>query len=246
MPTVALFVTCVADQLAPDVGVAAVRLLEAAGVDVVFPLAQTCCGQPACNAGEPEAARRLARHWVEVFDDPSFDAVVAPSGSCTAMVHHWYPRLLDGPEARRAEVVLGRSFELTSYLADELRVVDLGAQIDDRVTVHDACHGLRNLGIKTAARRLLEAGGATVIEMEEPETCCGFGGTFSLDHPEIAGPLADAKLDRAARTGATWLASSDSACLLHLEGRRRRAGGGPKPIHTVELLAAHLPARAAR
>ncbi|HEY7439513.1 MAG TPA: (Fe-S)-binding protein [Acidimicrobiia bacterium] len=238
MPTVGLFVTCVVDQIVPQVGMAAVRLLEAAGCTVEFPAEQTCCGQPACNAGEPEAAAVLARHWIDVFG--GYDAIVGPSGSCVAMVHHWYPRLLGGAERERARELAARTFELTSFLADELATLELGARLDATVTVHDSCHGLRNLGVRDAGRRLLEAAGATLVEMSEPETCCGFGGTFSLDHPEIAAPLADAKLTDAAQTEARWLASSDAACLLHLEGRRRRTGAGPEPIHTARLLAAGL------
>jgi L-lactate dehydrogenase complex protein LldE len=239
MPTVALFVTCVVDQLSPEVGVGAVRLLEAAGVAVEFPAAQTCCGQPACNAGEPEAATRLARHFLDVFEP--YDAVVAPSGSCVAMVRHWYERLLTGRDQERARSLAAKTHELTSFLVDELDRTDLGARIDASVTMHDACHGLRTLGVRDAPRRLLETAGATIIELEEPETCCGFGGTFSVEHGEIAGPLADDKLEHAAATGARWLVSGDVACLLHLEGRRRRTRVGPEPVHVAQLLAAGLP-----
>jgi L-lactate dehydrogenase complex protein LldE len=240
MLSVALFVTCVVDQITPEVGVAAVRLLEAAGATVEFPSAQTCCGQPACNAGEPEAATRLARHFLDVFEP--YEVVVAPSGSCVAMVHHWYERLLTGRDAERARALAARTYELTSYLADVLGTVELGSRLDASVTVHDACHGLRNLGVRDAPRRLLAAAGATIIELEEPETCCGFGGTFSVEHGEIAAPLADDKLAHAAATGVRWLVSGDVACLLHLEGRRRRTGIGPEPVHVAQLLAAGLAA----
>lgn len=233
MPTVGLSVTCVVDQLFPEVGVGAVRLLERAGVTVEFPDAQTCCGQPALSAGEPEAATKLARHWLDVFGP--YDAVVVPSGSCAAMVHHWYARLVPEREAE-AVALAGRTFELTQYLVDELGVVDVGAHVSAQVTVHDACHGLRNLGVHDAPRALLAAAGATVVEMPEAETCCGFGGVFAATHGEIAGPLADDKLAHAASTGAEWLVSGDVACLMHLEGRRRRTGVGPKPIHIAELL----------
>lgn len=238
-PTVALFVTCVIDQMAPDTGVAAVRLLEAAGARVEFPAAQTCCGQPALSAGEPEAAARLARHTVDVFD--GFDAVVAPSGSCAAMVHHWYSRLLDGRDRERAVALAERTFEISRYLVEELGVTDVGSRLETTVTVHDACHGLRNLGVSGSPRTLLEAAGATIVEMPEPETCCGFGGTFSQHHGTLAGALADAKLDGASTTGAEWMVSGDTACLLHLEGRRRRTGVGPRPVHLADLLAAGLP-----
>jgi L-lactate dehydrogenase complex protein LldE len=236
---VALFVTCLVDQLAPEAGVAAVRLLEAAGCRVAFPEAQSCCGQPALNTGEPEAAAVLARHFVEVFEP--YDAVVTPSGSCAAMVHHWYPQILEGDWAGRAEAVAARTYELTSFLVDRLGATDVLAEavsLDPglTVTMHDACHGLRVLGLKTSGRRLLEAAGATVVEMAEPEQCCGFGGTFAAKHGEISAPMADDKLAQAAATGADYLAACDSGCLLHLAGRRRRTGQGPEPVHVAELL----------
>ncbi|HZJ25541.1 MAG TPA: (Fe-S)-binding protein [Acidimicrobiia bacterium] len=239
-PTVALFVTCVVDQIAPDVGVAAVRLLEAAGCRVEFPTAQTCCGQPAANAGEPEAAGRLARHMIDVF--APYDAVVAPSGSCAAMVHHSYDRLISGPDRVRAEELSAKTFELCQYLVDELGCTDVGARLDATVTFHDACHGLRNLGIGDAPRRLLTAAGVTLVDLADSETCCGFGGTFSLEYGDLAAALADDKLAHASATGAEFLASGDSACVAHLEGRRRRTGSGPEPIHVAELLARGLPA----
>jgi L-lactate dehydrogenase complex protein LldE len=238
-PTVALFVTCMVDTVTPDTGVAAVRLLEAAGCTVEFPAAQTCCGQPAVSAGEPEAAARLARHFVEVFEP--YEAVVAPSGSCAAMVHHWYTRLLEGRWQERAAKLAARTYELSQFLVDVLGRADLGARVDGRVTVHDACHGLRNLGVGAAPRALLAAAGADIVEMDEAQTCCGFGGTFAVSHGEISTPLADAKLAFAASTGADWLVACDQACLLHLEGRRRRvAAGGPRPVHVADLLAAGL------
>jgi L-lactate dehydrogenase complex protein LldE len=227
------------DTVTPETGIAAVRLLEAAGCTVEFPAAQTCCGQPAVSAGEPEAAARLARHFVEVFEP--YDAIVAPSGSCAAMVHHWYARLLDGGWRERAEAVAARTFELSQYLVDVLGRPELGSRVGGRVTVHDACHGLRNLGVQDAPRALLAAAGAEIVEMDEAQTCCGFGGTFAVAHGEISTPLADAKLAFASATGADWLVSCDQACLVHLEGRRRRAGtGGPRPVHLADLLAAGL------
>jgi L-lactate dehydrogenase complex protein LldE len=239
VPEVALFVTCLVDQVAPGTGVAAVRLLEAAGCTVVFPEAQSCCGQPALNTGEPEAAAVLARHFVDVFEP--YEAIVSPSGSCAAMVHHWYPRILEGDWRRRAEAVLARTFELTAYLTGVLGRTDLGARVEAAVTVHDACHGLRVLGLKEASRSLLEGAGAAVVEMAEPETCCGFGGTFAAKHGEISIPLADDKLAQAEATGARYLVACDSGCLLHLEGRRRRTGRGPEPVHLADLLARGLP-----
>lgn len=152
----------------------------------------------------------------------------------------------DGPALVRAarlgaRALAAKTHELASFLATDLGALDLGARVDTTVTVHDSCHGLRNLGVRDAPRRLLEAAGATIVESPESETCCGFGGAFSLQHGEIAGPLADDKLGHAATTGARWLVSGDTACLLHLEGRRRRTGLGPEPVHFAPLLARGLP-----
>src|SRR4051794_19420036 len=238
MPGVALFVTCVADQLFPDTGMATVRVLEAAGVRVEFPEGQTCCGQPAYTGGAPDAAARLVRHHLDVF--APYDAVVAPSGSCTAMVRQHFAELV--PE-RRAEIdaLAARTFELTEYLVDVLEIDDVGARIDAPVTVHDACHGLRGLRIEGAPRALLRGAGATIVEMTEADTCCGFGGVFSLGYPEVSTRLADAKLEHARATETRWLVSTDLACLMHLHGRRRRTGEtGPEPVHIADLLAAGL------
>jgi L-lactate dehydrogenase complex protein LldE len=228
----------VVDQVFPEVGKAAVALLEAAGVDVEFPPAQTCCGQPALSAGEPAAAARLARHFLDTFEP--FDAIVAPSGSCIAMLQHWYSRL-PGVDAARAERVAAKAYELSQYLVDVLGRPDLGARLAGTVTVHDSCHGLRTLGIRDSARVLLETAGARIVEMAEPETCCGFGGVFALTHPEISTPLADRKLLDAASTRADHVVAGDVACLAHLAGRRRRTHVGCEPVHFAVLLAGGLP-----
>ncbi|HEX5096855.1 MAG TPA: (Fe-S)-binding protein [Acidimicrobiia bacterium] len=239
MARVALFVTCVADQLFPDTAWSTVRLLEAAGDTVEFPEAQTCCGQPALAAGERDAVPRLAHHFLDTF--AGYDAVVAPSGSCTAMVHHWYKELV--PErAAEVEALAARTYELTQYLVDVRGLVDVGARVDATVTVHDACHGLRTLGLAHPTRRLLAAAGATIVELTEPETCCGFGGVFAAEYPEVSTKLADAKLADARATSAQYLVSTDLACLMHLEGRARRVRSGPRAIHVADLLAPGLPA----
>jgi len=240
VPTVALFVTCVVDRFAPEVGVATVRLLEAAGVEVTYPADQTCCGQPALSSGEPEAAARLARHHTRVFR--GCDAVVTPSGSCAAMVRHWHPELLGrrdpGPAGHRG--VGPPTYELSEYLVDVLGRTDLGIRLATRVTVHDGCHGRRTLGLGAQARALLGAAGAEVVEVAEPETCCGFGGIFSARFPELSLALARDKLTDAAGTGAEFLVSGDVACLLHL---RSLPGppAGPVPVHLASLLASGLP-----
>jgi L-lactate dehydrogenase complex protein LldE len=238
VPTVALFVTCVADQLFPDTAMATVRVLERAGFEVAVPSDQTCCGQPAISAGQPEAAARLADHFLDVF--AAADAIVAPSGSCAAMVHHWYARLL--PErASHAKALAEKTYEFAQFVVDVSGVTDVGSKLDGEVvTVHDACHGLRNLGVGSAPRKLLAAAGASLAEMDEPETCCGFGGVFATAYPEVSARLADAKLGHAGDTHANWLVSTDLACLMHLEGRRRRTAVGPRAVHLADLLAVGL------
>jgi len=238
VPTVALFVTCVLDQLDPDAAVGAVNLLEAAGVTVVVPDAQTCCGQPAITAGEPEAASRLARHFLDVFEP--YDAIVAPSGSCAGTVHHWYERLLPD-DSERVRSLTERTFELTAYLVDVLGREDLGLRLDTSAVVLDSCHGMRHLDVHDAPRKLLGSAGVTLVEMSDPETCCGFGGIFAVTHPEVSTALADDKLLDASGTEAEWITGCDAACLLHLAGRRRRTGIGPKPVHIATLLASGLP-----
>jgi len=236
---VAMFVTCIADQLFPDTGMATVRLLEAAGVRVEFPAAQTCCGQPAFTAGAPDAAARLARHHLDVFG--AYDAVVTPSGSCAAMVRLHFAALV--PDRHdKVEELAGRTFELSEYLVDVLGVEDVGAQLDAPVTLHDACHGLRGLRIAGAPRTLLERAGAPIVEMTEADTCCGFGGVFALGYPEVSTRLADAKLEHANETETRWLVSTDLACLMHLDARRKRTRvPGPQPVHLADLLASGLP-----
>jgi L-lactate dehydrogenase complex protein LldE len=232
--SVALFVTCVADQLYPDTAEATVRVLAAAGVDVEFPEAQTCCGQPAFTAGEPAAASRLARHHIDVF--AGYDAVVAPSGSCAAMVCTHYRELLPA-DATAVDDLASRTYELTEYLTRVLKVDDIGARLDATVTMHDACHGLRGLRIADGPRRLLTRAGATVVEMTESDTCCGFGGVFSRQYPEVANKLAATKLDHARTTKADYLVSTDLACLMHLGNGRPPQ---PKLVHIADLLASGL------
>jgi L-lactate dehydrogenase complex protein LldE len=237
---VALFVTCLVDQVAPATGRAAVALLEAAGCRVSFPAAQTCCGQPAFNSGYPDDARRLARHHLDVFDP--YEAVVAPSGSCAAMVHHYYPTLWPkgSPLQRRAEAMAGRTYELTQFLVDVLGRPDLGVRIDATVTYHASCHLLRELHVREAPRTLLEQSGITITDMPDAERCCGFGGTFSLTHPEISVPMADWKLDQAVATGAGTLVACDTGCLMHLAARAEARHLPLTLRHAAEVIAEGL------
>jgi L-lactate dehydrogenase complex protein LldE len=236
---VALFVTCLVDQLAPATGRSAVRLLEAAGCEVEFPEAQTCCGQPAFNSGYHADARRLARHFLDVFGDA--EAIVAPSGSCVAMVRRYFPTILAGDEREAARRLADRTYELTEFLVDVLGRPDLGARARGPVTYHPSCHLLRELGVRDAPREVLRAAGVAVTELDDAERCCGFGGTFSVLHPEIAVPMADQKLEDALATGVRTLTACDTGCVLHLATRADRRGLDLDVRHVADVVADGLP-----
>ncbi|MFM2042334.1 MAG: hypothetical protein RLY86_910 [Pseudomonadota bacterium] len=250
-PTVGLMVTCLVDLFRPSVGFAALSLLEGAGCRVVVPV-QTCCGQPAWNAGDRPLAADLARAVITAFD--GCDHVVAPSGSCAGMLRRYAEVLADDPDwAARAEALAGRSHELTAFLTDVLGVTALPGAGDDpprpvRATYHDSCTGLRALGIKGQPRRLLaRVPGLTLVEMpgaEMPgaEVCCGFGGTFCVSYPEISTRMADDKLADVAATGADLLLGGDLGCLMHLAGRLSRQCSAVAVRHVAEVLAGDLSA----
>lgn len=234
--TVALFATCLGDQLWPEVVEATVAVLERAGCRVTFDPAQTCCAQPAFNSGYHDEAKAVARRFVEIFERA--DAIVAPSGSCTAMVHR-YPELFrDEPEWRaRAEAVAHKAHELSAFLVRELGVVDLGARLQARVAWHDACHALRELGVHDEPRRLLRAvAGLELVELRTGESCCGFGGTFAVKFPELSTAMLDHKLsgldDRV-----DVLSAVDSSCLMQMRGRLQRQGSRVRAMHLAEILA---------
>jgi L-lactate dehydrogenase complex protein LldE len=239
---VALFATCLADLAAPEAAVATVRLLRRVGIDVAFPEDQSCCGQPAFNAGYHVEARRLAEHHLRVF--AGYDRVVLPSGSCAAMVVAHYPGLFaPGSELHAAAVGLAaRTGDLASFLVDVVGRDDVGADLGGtRVTYHDGCHALRTLGVAEAPRRLLRAAGAELLEAVGHDTCCGFGGLFAVKLPEVSAAMARAKHDGIHASGAEVLTSADSGCLLQLGGSLRRAAGaggppGPRVVHLAELL----------
>ncbi|MEU0666470.1 (Fe-S)-binding protein [Streptomyces lavendulocolor] len=241
---VALFLTCVNDTLYPDTGRAVVRLLSRLGVDVDFPMGQTCCGQPHYNTGHRRRAEPLARRFADVF--AGYDAVVTPSGSCGAMVRELYPRM-----GRRAEEegrgsslalavaeVVPRTYELTEFLVDVLGVTDVGAFYPHRVTYHPTCHGLRALGLGERPRRLLRAvRGLELVELPGAEECCGFGGTFAVKNPDVSAAMGRDKVDAAVSTGAAVLCAADNSCLMHLGGLIRRSGADVRPLHIAEILA---------
>ena len=235
---VALFVTCLVDLMRPSVGFAAVKLLEDAGCTVSAPAVQTCCGQPAYNAGDRDNARAIACQVIEAFE--AFAYVVAPSGSCAAMIKVHYPGLFaDEPRwAARAEALAGRTHELTQFLRDVLHVDGIAAQCQGLATYHDGCSGLRELGIKEQPRALLGGvEGLALRESPKAEVCCGFGGTFCVKYPEISATILDQKVDDIAATGADTVIAGDLGCLLNIAGRMKRRGLAVKARHVAEVLA---------
>ncbi len=235
---VGLFVTCLVDLFRPSVGFAAVKLLEDAGCTVEVPRAQTCCGQPAYNSGDQDSARAIAAQVIEAFE--GFDHVVAPSGSCAGMLRRHYPALLaDDPAlAPRARHLAGRSHELISFLTDVLGVGAAAVRYDGVVTYHDACSGLRELGIQAQPRKLLAGvAGLTLAELPDTEVCCGFGGTFCVKYPEISNRMVDDKAANVARTGADTLLAGDLGCLFNLAGKLKRDGSPVRVRHVAEVLA---------
>ena len=237
-PRVGLFVTCLADLFRPSVAFAAVRLLEDAGCRVEAPLDQTCCGQPAYNSGDRAAARAIAIQVMDAF--AGFDYVVAPSGSCAGMLRRHYPALFaDDPAlARRAEDFAGRCWELVSFLHDVRGVRRVAAGFDGVVAYHDACAGLRELGIADQPRALLSSvSGLTLVEVAQGEVCCGFGGLFSVKYPDISVRMVSDKTAAIAATGADTLLGGDLGCLMNIAGRLSRQGSPIRIRHVAEVLA---------
>ena len=237
---VSLFITCLIDQLWPAVGASTVEVLRRAGCEVVFDERQTCCGQPAFNTGYRNEARRLARRFIEIFEDGGADYVVSPSGSCTAMAHHFHELFADDePWRLRAEALAARTHEFGGFLANVLKVEDVGASFNGRVTWHDACHGLRDLGLREEPRRLIRGvRGAEFVELLNADACCGFGGTFSVKYPEISVAILDNKIDAIEKAGVRAVVSGDASCLMQIGGRLTRNNSRVRTMHLAELLAA--------
>jgi L-lactate dehydrogenase complex protein LldE len=234
---VGLFVTCLVDLIRPAVGFAAVKLLENAGCSVSVPR-QACCGQPAFNSGDRATTREIAEQVIEGF--ASCDYVVVPSGSCGGMLKTHYPELFrnDPIKLARAEAFAAKTFELVSFLTDVLGVTQVDASLAATVTYHDACSGLRELGIKTQPRRLL-AGvrGLTLTEMHDPDVCCGFGGTFCVKYPAISNVIVGRKAESIVATGADLLLAGDLGCLMNMAGKLQRDGSKIAVRHVAEVLA---------
>ena len=235
---VALFVTCLVDLFRPTIGFAAVKLLEAAGCTVDVPKAQTCCGQPAYNAGDRANAKAIALQVLRAFD--AYDYVVAPSGSCAGMMRIHYPELFaDDPELLpRAQQFAARSWELVSFLVDVCGMQAVTARWERQVTYHDACSGLRELDVKHQPRRLLASvGGLRLKELPGAETCCGFGGMFCVKYPDISDKMVTDKQNDIIETGAKAVLAGDLGCLLNIAGKLSRRGRAIEVRHVAEVLA---------
>jgi L-lactate dehydrogenase complex protein LldE len=237
-PRVALLVTCLVDLFRPTVGFAAVKLLEAAGCTVEVPPVQTCCGQPAYNSGDKEGTKTVARQVIAAF--AGYDYVVAPSGSCAGMVRAHYPELFaaDPADLAAARALAARTYELVSFLVDVRGMDRVSATWRGTATYHDACSGLRELGVKEQPRRLLAGvDGLTLTELPGAELCCGFGGTFCVKYPEISDKIVTDKADEIAATGADAVLSGDLGCLLNIAGKLSRLGSRVEARHVAEVLA---------
>jgi len=242
---IALFVTCLGDVLFPDVARATVTLLERLGHEVVFPEAQTCCGQMHTNTGYQHDAAGLVRHHVDVFERAlaeGCDAIVAPSGSCVGSVRHQHAavarRAGDEPLAARAEVVAARTYELSELLVDVLGVTDVGAAYPHRVTYHPTCHSLRLLGVGDRPLRLLRAvRGIDLVELPAADTCCGFGGTFAVKNADTSTAILADKMSSVLTTRAEVVTAGDASCLMHIGGGLSRLRTGVRTVHLAEILA---------
>ncbi len=239
VPEVQLFITCLVDTFFPEIGEAMLTVLREAGARVDFPRDQTCCGQPPFNAGLREAARRIAEHTIRVFETTQGD-VVMPSGSCAHMIRHNYPELFsDDPIwLQRARALAERTFEFTEYLVDALGISDFGARWDGPLAYHPTCHLHRGLGIDRQPRLLLaNVHGADIRALPEAEDCCGFGGIFSVEHPELSAEMLKRKLENLQETRAPTLVVADAGCLMHIQGGLHRSGMPQRVVHIAQVLA---------
>ena len=237
-PVVGLFATCLVDLLRPGVGFASAALLQQAGCRVEVPPSQTCCGQPAYNAGDNSDTKAIARQVIVAFED--FDYVVAPSGSCAGMIRCHYPTLFEEDPATgaRARALADKTHELVSFLTDVVGFHGIDINHNCTVTYHDSCSGLRELDIKNQPRALLDKiSGLSIIEGKEAETCCGFGGLFCVEYPDISERIVDEKINDIAATGADMLVAGDLGCLFNIAGRLKRRGSTVKSRHVAEVLA---------
>ena len=235
-PRVGLFVTCLVDLMRPSVGFAAAKLLEEAGCQVFVP-AQTCCGQPAWNSGDRRTTRAIAEHVIEAFS--SFAYVVAPSGSCAGMIRK-FPEVFEGDPnwTPRAHALAGKTHELTSFLVDVMFVSKVEAKFSAKVTYHDSCSGLRELGVKAQPRKLLRSvEGLELVEMKEADVCCGFGGTFAVKYSEVSNAIVSKKTEAISAAEPELLLAGDLGCLMNMAGKLSREGKTTQVRHVAEVLA---------
>jgi len=235
-----LFITCLAEQFFPGVLRRMVGLLERLGVQVAFPETQTCCGQPFFNSGYQTQARELARHWLKVFGRTD-GFIVSPSGSCVDMVRHHYPHLFPSgtAEHRLAEETAARTFEFTQFLVQQLKVTDVGARFPHKVTYHASCHLLRGLGVREEPKTLLRnVQSLELLPLASEETCCGFGGIFSVIYPEVSKAMMEAKVKSIQDSGAEAVVACDAGCLMNIAGGLRKANSPVKAMHLIEVLTA--------
>ncbi|UCE00906.1 MAG: (Fe-S)-binding protein [Chloroflexota bacterium] len=233
-----LFITCIIDTLYPQTGVAVTKVLRRCGAEVHFPQNQSCCGQPAFNAGMRPQARQMAEQTIRVLEE-SLGDIVIPSGSCTGMIRHGYEELFaDEPEwQKRVKGVASRTYEFTQYLVDVLGIDSLGARYNHKVAYHASCHLLRDLGIDTQPQRLLAGvDGLEPIQLPNREECCGFGGLFSIEHPEISKEMLGRKINHFQQSGASVLTSCDAGCIAHISGGLHRMGINLSAVHIAEIL----------
>jgi len=222
----------------PEVGQAMVKVFEKLEIPFDIPLDQTCCGQPAFNTGYKKEAAKAARHFIEVFENA--DVIVCPSGSCVDMVRHQYPGLFqEGSSWReRAEETGAKTFELTEYLVDILKVEDIGVSFHGKITYHDSCHLLRNLGVAEQPRKLIaNVKHAQFVEMKDSEKCCGFGGTFAVKYPDISSAILEEKVENILAAGVDAVVGCDISCLMNIQGMLSRRNSSVKTLHIAELLA---------
>jgi L-lactate dehydrogenase complex protein LldE len=238
MQTVQLFVTCLVDTFFPETGEAMVNVLRRCGVSVDFPAGQTCCGQPPFNAGLRADARSMAQHTIKVFEASQGDVII-PSGSCGTMVRQSYLELFERDKDwyPRAKALAARTYEFTEYLVDVLGVTDVGARWDGKLAYHASCHLNRHLGVDRQPRALLAAvRGAEIVELAASDDCCGFGGVFSVEHPELSAEMLKRKISNLETSTSPTLVLADTGCRMHIAGGLHRQGKPQKVVHIAEVL----------
>ena len=233
---VSLFIPCLIDQFFPEVGVSTARLLQKLGLEVTYPKDQTCCGQPAFNAGYHSEATKLAERFVKILSGAEY--IVTPSGSCGSMIRVFYPTLPIREELRASVAeVKAKTYELSEFIVNVLGMRDVGAAFKGRVTYHDSCHLLRELKVKDPPRLLIQnVKGIDFVELEESESCCGFGGSFSVKFPEISTAMVQEKVKSIQKTGAQYVVANDTGCLMQIGGFLQRNHLPVKTLHLAEFL----------